>query len=167
MSYVSDLRKLVGHIPLQLSGTGIVPWRKNDSEVEVLLQLRRDFGKWGLFGGSIDLNESYEDCAIRELREESGFKALEENLKLLKVYAGPQHITIYPNGDIVYHTVVMYSVSAETLTPVEAGPVSSETKAIKWVSLTHLKSLLDEDAERHFFHNNIPIIKDIVERKFF
>lgn len=167
MSYVSELRSLVGHIPLQLSGTGIIPWRKDKLGIEVLLQLRTDFNKFGLFGGSIELNESYENCAIRELFEESGLKAQEKNLKLLKVYAGPQHVTVYPNGDIVHHTIVVYSVLANTLEFFETVPISTETEAIKWVSLTHLKSLLDEDAEKYFFHNNIPIIKDIVDSNFF
>ena len=52
MSYISELRQLVGHRPLQLPGTGVLVWRMNqEDEVEILLQLRSDHNKWGLLGG--------------------------------------------------------------------------------------------------------------------
>ena len=108
MSYVSELRSMVGHFPLQLPGTGVVLWRKSvDGEIEVLLQLRQDNDKFGLLGGGIELNETYEECALREVKEESGIEFSIQDLQLRGVYAGPKHITVKPNGDVIHHTVVV------------------------------------------------------------
>lgn len=167
MSYVSDLRKLVGHRPLQLPGTGVLVWRMNQNgEVEVLLQLRSDHNKWGLLGGGIELDESYEECAVRELHQESGLITSEEKLRLLKVYAGPEHVTVHPNGDIVYHTVVLYSVRYDETTIDTGASISSETKKLGWLTLSEIRALLEGGAEAAFFHNNIPIIRDIVVKYF-
>lgn len=166
MSYISDLREKVGHDPLQLPGTGIIVWRKNrGGGLEFLLQLRADVGKMGFLGGGIELGERYEQCAIRELEEEAGLKANESDLCLLKVYAGSDHISVYENGDIVYHTVVVYSLNYNYTTDAYTD-LSSETKALKWMSLGEIKKLLKEDAEKYFFHNNIPILWDIVTKFF-
>lgn len=166
MSYVSELRELVGHRPLQLPGTGVVIWRNCDSGVEVLLQLRTDHNKWGLIGGGIELYESYPECAIRELYEEAGYRAEEKNLELLNVYAGKDHVTIHPNMDVVVHTVVVYKIKFEHTMLDENKIISKETKSLKWMTTPQVRELLN-DAEKNIFHNNIPIFRDIADGKFF
>ena len=39
---------------------------------KILLQRRADNGKWGLVGGLLELDETYEQAALREIREETG-----------------------------------------------------------------------------------------------
>lgn len=162
-NYVKEIREKVGHMPLQLPGTGIVVIRKNDNEeIEVLLQRRRDLDKFGLLGGGIELGESYEMCAVRELREESGLEVEETKLKLFpKIYAGENHKTTYPNGDVVYHTVVVYIVNYNDC----GGSLiqhNSETKALTWFPVNELKDITNEQ----IFPNNLPIIRDIQNYKF-
>lgn len=165
MSYVADLRKKVGHMPLQLPGTGVVVWRNSSNKgIEILLQLRSDHNKFGLLGGGIELGESYEQCAIRELQEEAAISASSSELLLKGVYAGQNHITIHPNGDIVYHTVVVYTLKYDN-TSTASTTISSETKSLQWLSIDEIKKLLAK-AEKHFFHNNIPILWDIVNKFF-
>lgn len=166
MSYVSDIRRLVGHIPLQLPGTGIVLWRTSESyDVEFLLQERINSGKYGLLGGGIELDETYLECAVREVEEEAGIKISADELELFQVYAGPNHVTVKENGDIVYHTVVVYTTCFEGEFDTKKFQ-AEETGNLRWISLEQLLNMLMEDAENYFFHNNIPILWDVV-REFY
>ena len=68
MGYIINLRKKVGHSPLiGVGATTLVFNNKN----ELLLNLRSDTNTWGIPGGSKELNETLEECAIRELKEET------------------------------------------------------------------------------------------------
>lgn len=52
MSYITNLRKYVGHKPLiNIDATVIVLNDKN----EILLNLRSDTNIWGIFGGGMEL----------------------------------------------------------------------------------------------------------------
>ncbi|MBR2708636.1 MAG: NUDIX domain-containing protein [Clostridia bacterium] len=164
MSYVSDLRKMVGNFPLQLPGTGVVLWRKNNfGEVEILLQLRQDNNKFGLLGGGIELNETYEQCAIREIQEESGIEFSVQDLELKGVYAGPNHVTVLPNGDVIHHTVVVYTIYYYGT--MVFGHSFSETTDLSWFTIGKLREMLQETPEV-FFKNNVPIIWDVAYKYF-
>lgn len=165
-NYIKDLRQKVGHTPLEGVGTGIVVYRQNQSkETEILLQLRTDLEQYGLFGGSLELGEDYKVCAVRELLQESALLAREEDLELKDVYAGPKHVTRYPSGDIVFHTVVVYSIEYSKCCTIDSQVDKEETKAVSWLSTSNLKRMLMENPER-FFPNNIPILEDIVNKFF-
>lgn len=70
--YIMDLRKLVGNRTLmQCTASIIIVNEKN----QILLGKRTDNHKWGYAGGSIELDEKVEDCARRELFEETGLIA--------------------------------------------------------------------------------------------
>lgn len=74
---------------------------------EVLLQKRRD-GYWGLPGGLMDLGESFEEVAKREVFEETGLVV--GNLKLLCVNSGSDCYLKVANGDELYSaTAVFYT----------------------------------------------------------
>ena len=69
MSYIMNLRKYVGHETL--IGLGATTLVFNDKN-ELLLNLRTDTNLWGIPGGSMELYETIEETAIRELKEEAG-----------------------------------------------------------------------------------------------
>ena len=101
--YIMDLRKIVGHRPLiQTAGSVII----EDEKGRILLGRRTDNHKWGYAGGSIELGESIEECAKRELNEEFGLIA--DELEFLCVNSGPEAHYIYPNGDEVYNVEIVY-----------------------------------------------------------
>lgn len=102
-NYIMDLRKVVGHAPLlQCAGSVII----ENENGEILLGKRTDNHKWGYAGGSIELNETVEECAQRELFEETGLIA--DELEFFMVNSGPEVHYIYPNGDEVYNVEIIY-----------------------------------------------------------
>ncbi len=103
MSYLSELRKIVGNRPLLSAGATILVFNESD---ELLFNLRSDTGTWGLPGGSMDLGETLEETARRELYEETGLKARE--FVLLDVLSGEDYFFVYPNGDQLYSVVALY-----------------------------------------------------------
>lgn len=101
--YIMDLRKLVGHRTLiQCAGSIII---END-QGQILLGKRTDNLMWGYAGGSIEIDESVEDCAKRELLEETGLIA--DELEFFMVNSGPETHYIYPNGDEVSNVEIIY-----------------------------------------------------------
>lgn len=102
MEYFKYLRQYVGHRPIILPGSVVIILKEND---EVLLQKRLD-GSWGLPGGLMDLGESFEQVAKREILEETGLVV--ENLKLLNVYSGSEYYLKVPNGDELYSATAVY-----------------------------------------------------------
>lgn len=106
MGYIMELRKLVGSRPLIMVGACVILL---NNEKEILLQLRNDNKCWGLAGGSIELGETLEQVAKRELFEETGLVA--KRLELFQVYSGEEFYYKYPHGDEVYNVVSVYICS--------------------------------------------------------
>jgi 8-oxo-dGTP pyrophosphatase MutT (NUDIX family) len=133
MTYVSELRNLVGHRPLLLAAAGVVVV---DDLGRWLLQRRVDDGLWGLIGGALELGESFEGAARRELLEESGLAV--ESLHQLDVYSGPEFQLTYPNGDRAYVVGVTFLAGRVAGTAVADGEEGFE---LGWFSPEHLPVL--------------------------
>ena len=103
MGYIMNLRKLVGSRPLIMAGACVIVL---NNENRILLQLRKDNNCWGLAGGSLEMGESLEQVAKRELLEETGLIA--NKLELFNVYSGEKFYYKYPHGDEVYNVVTAY-----------------------------------------------------------
>jgi ADP-ribose pyrophosphatase YjhB (NUDIX family) len=101
--YVGELRNLVGTRPLILCGASVIVL---DARNRILLHHRRDNDAWGLPGGFMELGESLEETAARELREEVGLVC--RRLDLFGVYSGPELFYRHPNGNEVYNVTVTY-----------------------------------------------------------
>ncbi|AIQ74213.1 MULTISPECIES: NUDIX hydrolase [Paenibacillus] len=97
-----ELRKLVGTRPLIMAGACVLLC----SNHQLLLQRRTDNGCWGLPGGSMELGETLEEVAKRELFEETGLTA--KVLDLFDMFSGKDLYYKYPHGDEVYNVVAAY-----------------------------------------------------------
>lgn len=100
MGYILNLRKELPnpHRPLIMCSAGVIII---DKLGRVLLQKRTDNNKWGLPGGSLELGESFQEAAIREVYEEVGLRV--KSLKLFNVYSGRECYNKYPNGDEIFN----------------------------------------------------------------
>lgn len=103
MGYILDLRKDIGRRPIIMAGAGVIIMNGKD---EVLLQKRADNGYWALPAGSMELGESFEECARRELFEETGLIAGE--MSIYATESGKESHYVYPNGDEVYMAGIIY-----------------------------------------------------------
>lgn len=134
-----DLRKHIGHTPL--IGVGATTLVFNDRK-ELLLNLRTDTNTWGIPGGSMELYESIEETAIRELKEETGIHA--DELELVTVLSGKDFYFEYPNGDKMCTVIVLFKVLNYN------GAINmsdNESKALKFFPLTNLP-VMESRAER-------------------
>lgn len=133
MGYIMNLRKYVGHEPL--IGVGATTLVFNDKN-ELLLNLRTDTNTWGIPGGSMELNETIEETAIRELKEETGISA--DKLELVSVLSGKDYYFEYPNWDKMCTVIILFKVLNYT------GNIKvsdNESKQLKFFALNDLPNM--------------------------
>ncbi len=148
MDYVKELRELVGHRPLILPGAVVLIL--NDKN-ELLLQHRSD-GGWGLPGGLMELGESMEETARREVKEETNLTI--GSLKLLGIFSGEEYYLKVANGD------EFYSVTAVYTTDEIQGDIKidrTESVDVQFFQLNHLPNDL-LDVYRNFITTYMDIL---------
>ena len=103
MGYVMELRRSVGSRPVIIAGAGVM---RINEKGEVLLQKRRDNGFWDYPAGSMEIGESFEECARREVLEETGLTC--GKLEFFMEMSGKDSFYEYPNGDQTYAAAILY-----------------------------------------------------------
>ena len=100
-NYIKRVRKSLGSQKIILNcAIGIV--EKDD---KILFQHRSDNNKWGLVGGLLEMNETYLEAAIREIKEETGLDVKAKYF--LGIYHN--HNMEWSNGDKA-HTIGAFFV---------------------------------------------------------
>ena len=133
MSYISKIREKVGHDPIISVGATVLVFNNKN---ELLLNLRSDTNTWGIPGGGKEINETLEECAIRELKEETNLDV--NDLKLVTVLSGKEYYFKYPNDDEVDCVITLYQVNNYN------GDLKindGESKVLKFFSLNDLPLL--------------------------
>ena len=102
-NYIAWLRSKVGHEKIILVFAGGCLFDKNG---KVLLQRRGDSNKWGFPGGAIELGETPEMAAIREVKEETGLDVKVSDL--IGIYTDCD--MEYPNGDKAHSICIFYEL---------------------------------------------------------
>lgn len=105
--YIKTLREHIGHAPIITIGVGVII---ENGDGEILLQKRKDNGKWAIIGGGMEIGESFEDVIRREAKEEAAIELGE--LQLVAICNGADRFITYPNGDIVYSTSIVFKTKS-------------------------------------------------------
>ncbi len=125
MGYIDELRRLVGHRRVILCGSSVVI---QNEKGQLLLQQRTDpAGRWCFPGGLMELGESTEDTACREVLEETALRL--GSLELIGVYSGPESLCRAKNGDEWYVVNVAYAARSFSG---EARINDGESAALEW-----------------------------------
>ena len=133
MDYIHELRKEIGprKIILNCAGALIV---QND---KILLQRRTDNGKWGLIGGLLEMNETYEEAALREIREETGLEVKLDSF--LGIFHN--HNMEWSNGDKAHVIAAMYTAGIISGMP----RTDEESYELRFFGKDELPELFAED----------------------
>lgn len=130
MGYIENLRKMVGHAPVNLVGSVVII---RNEKGEILLQKRAfPLNTWSFPGGLSELGENPEATAAREVREETALEV--KDLKLFGFYSG-ENLCRGETGDEWYVYIAAYTCDSFSG---EVKINDSESVALEWVSLDSL-----------------------------
>ncbi|MBL0882389.1 MAG: NUDIX domain-containing protein [Chitinophagaceae bacterium] len=103
---------------------------------EILMIFRR--GKWDLPKGKLDEGEKIEECAVREVMEETGLTKL--NLGSLITITHHTYFDTWLKEEVIKetHWFLMEASSAERMIP----QISEDIEIIEWVSIHNLNQHL-------------------------
>jgi ADP-ribose pyrophosphatase YjhB (NUDIX family) len=123
-----------------------------DGEHVLLVKRARppSVGRWTVPGGKVELGESLEAAAARELGEETGLSA-----ELGPIVEVLDRVVRAPDGRIEYHYVILDFLGSAPAGKLRAGSDSAEAR---WVALDELASLDTTDGL-------LPVIRRAIEMR--
>ncbi|EOW9527583.1 NUDIX hydrolase [Bacillus cytotoxicus] len=145
MGYIEELRKSVGTRPLILVGSAVIILNEKQ---EVFLQYRSDTYDWGVPGGAMELGETTEETARRELFEKTGLEA--KILQFLGVLSGKDLYYRYPSGDEIYHVIHLYQAH-HVSTKVELDKERSSIAYFPIQKLPNLNKITEKILQKFFY----------------
>ena len=119
----------------------------------LLLEHRADSERWAVIGGSLNPDESLSDCAIREVREETGIEIEPGRLEIYKIYDDPSIIISYADGNTFRSIMMVYRVQ---LAEEPDLICSEESRELRFFSREELKDV-------RIVETHIPILQDYLE----
>jgi 8-oxo-dGTP pyrophosphatase MutT (NUDIX family) len=131
--YFKQLRAKIGHDLLMMPGVAAVI---HDSSGRLLLQEKTSGEGWSLPAGAIEPGESPEQAVVREVLEETGLVVTPK--EILGVFGGRDFRYVYPNGDAVEYTVVLYRCA---VTGASGTTLDPETKALQYFARAEMPRL--------------------------
>ncbi|GKX68235.1 NUDIX hydrolase [Inconstantimicrobium mannanitabidum] len=134
--------------PVNINGAGVL---LIDKDGKVLLQLRTDSNSWGIPGGCVNVGESLQDAAKREVYEETAL--IVDDLQLFNIYSGEKQHWIYPDGNEVYIINTVF-ISNSFHGIMKADEV--ESKELKFFNINNIPT--------EIIPTNVPILEDLKSR---
>ncbi|MDT3443509.1 MULTISPECIES: NUDIX domain-containing protein [unclassified Pseudofrankia] len=138
---------------LVVGGSAIV----TDEGGRILLERRRDNGRWGLPGGGMQIGEWFVDCVVREVREETGFEVRVD--RVVGVYSNPGHVMVYADGERRQE----FSVCCACTIIGGELRVSHESTAVEFVAVDDLDQLEFHESARQrisdYLEGGLPVLR--------
>ena len=131
--YFKQLRAKIGHDLLMMPSVAAVI---RDSSGRLLLQEKSSGEGWSLPAGAIEPGESPEQAVVREVLEETGLVVTPK--EILGVFGGRNFRYVYPSGDVVEYTVVLYRCVA---TGASITTLDPETKTLQYFTRAEMPRL--------------------------
>ena len=152
MDYIHELRKAIGPRKIILNCAGAVIIR----DEKILLQRRSDNGRWGLIGGLLEMNETYEEAALREVQEETGLEVGLESF--LGVFHN--HHMVWSNGDAAHVISAMFTARILSGEP----RIDEESYELRFFGKDELPELFAEDhlaaLDAYFRGVRLPLLRE-------
>lgn len=111
---------------------------------KLLLEARRDDGRWGLIGGVVESDESLGAALIREIAEETALTVVGHTL--FGTFSDPSRIIAYPDGTVMRIVTLVYRVVITDFGPLRR---SHESHALRFFARDELPTLDIVETHRH------------------
>lgn len=113
-----------------------------DERDRILLLRRKDSGNWTMPGGTLEFGESLPECAVREVKEETGLRI--ELIGVVGTYTDPEVRIAYSDGEVRREFTVVFAGR------VAGGDVSvdEESTDYAWAGIDEALGLPMADSQR-------------------
>lgn len=139
MDYIKYIRAMIGKKPFIGCTASVIVIRDG----ETLMQKRADTGNWCYPGGFMEMGETVQQCAAREMWEEVGLTA--QHLEFFDTFSGKEHRVVYPNGDEVYIVDHVYLCKKYSGTE---RMIDGEAVELRWFPITALPMQMSSNCKR-------------------
>lgn len=109
---------------------------------ELLMLHRKDNKKWTMPGGTMEFGESMTDCALREVKEESGLNVVIKDI--IGTYTDPNIRVSYSDGEVRQEFTIVYYGEVQGYNV----PLDEESSNYVWISFDRVLELPLADSQR-------------------
>ena len=135
---------------IKVESCGVVPFVRENGQWKVLVILHREGNHWGFPKGRVDLPESPQETAKRELKEETGLDILE----LLTAEPITEQYQFRKKDHIVVKRVSYFPA----LVGGELKPQEEEIRDAKWLTIEAALQQLSYKEARHILREFVRIL---------
>ncbi len=119
----------------------------------MLMLHRKDNKKWTMPGETMEFGESWTDCALREVKEESG---LDVTIKdIIGTYTDPNIRVAYSDGEVRQEFTIVYYGEASNYDV----SIDDESSQFKWVALDKIVDLPLAESQRRRINDVLEFLK--------
>lgn len=132
-SYIGKIRQKIGHDRLITATADIVAV---SPDKKICLIYNKVFDAWSLPAGHVEIGDSWQSGAARELLEEAGLQAAPSNLIPFATVSGKGYMHEYPNGDLTAPFTVVFL--CEKFIDTKTIYDDDEIAKVTWLSIDEL-----------------------------